>query len=322
MSGKGFDTRKLMTGKDGKLFITLDGVSIWFASVEEFTIGMNFSNVDFHPAGDVQTYGVPDSVKFTASFTEAVVRDDLTIVPMLEAIKNGKIPTFSLQGGVTEPLAGGESKYLLDECIPDGDTNILEVKPGEIIKRQCQFIVNSVPDCIKSLAAYRKDKKMAEKKTNINVTEENEMDLITGLLKAAEYKTEVSQTLNIQRNGQKLFKFDIRPLSFDEITDCRKRATTYMPNPGGASLPLIEKSVSSADYMAWQIYIATVPESDGTKFWDNPALKEGLNKAGHMVMTQAEIIKEILTAGELEAVSDKIEELSGSGTNVIDYAKN
>lgn len=157
---------------------------------------------------------------------------------------------------------------------------------------------------------------MAEKKTNINVTEENEMDLITGLLKAAEYKTEVSQTLNIQRNGQKLFKFDIRPLSFDEITDCRKRATTYMPNPGGASLPLIEKSVSNADY------IATVPESDGTKFWDNPALKEGLNKAGHMVMTQAEIIKEILTAGELEAVSDKIEELSGSGTNVIDYAKN
>ena len=153
MSGKGFDTRKLMTGKDGKLFITLDGVSIWFASVEEFTIGMNFSNVDFHPAGDVQTYGVPDSVKFTASFTEAVVRDDLTIVPMLEAIKNGKIPTFSLQGGVTEPLAGGESKYLLDECIPDGDTNILEVKPGEIIKRQCQFIVNSVPDCIKSWAA-------------------------------------------------------------------------------------------------------------------------------------------------------------------------
>ena len=40
MSGKGFDTRKLMTGKDGKLFITLDGVSIWFASVEVFTIGM------------------------------------------------------------------------------------------------------------------------------------------------------------------------------------------------------------------------------------------------------------------------------------------
>ena len=140
MSGKGFDTRKLMTGKDGKLFVTVDGTSVWFASVEEFAVG-----------GYIQTYGVPDSVKFTASFTEAVVRDDLTIQPMLDSIKNGKVPTFSLQAGVTEPLAGGESKYLLDECIPDGDTNILEVKPGEIIKRQCQFIVNSVPDSIKAL---------------------------------------------------------------------------------------------------------------------------------------------------------------------------
>ena len=67
MSGKGFDTRKLMTGKDGKLFVTVDGTSVWFASVEEFAVGVNFSNVDFHPAGDIQTYGVPDSVKFTAT---------------------------------------------------------------------------------------------------------------------------------------------------------------------------------------------------------------------------------------------------------------
>lgn len=33
---------------------------------------------------------------------------------------------------------------------------------------------------------------MAEKKeTNVTVTEDNEMDLITGLLKAAEYKTAI-----------------------------------------------------------------------------------------------------------------------------------
>ena len=163
---------------------------------------------------------------------------------------------------------------------------------------------------------------MAEKKeTKIEVTEENEMDLITGLLKAAEYKTEVQQPLNITRNGQTLFKFDIRPLSFDEIAQCRKKATTYMANPGGASLPLVEKEVSTADYMAWKIYTATVA-TDGKKFWDNSALKEGLKKAGHMVMTQNEIIKEVLTAGELEAVSDAIDNLSGGGVSVVDYAKN
>ena len=37
---------------------------------------------------------------------------------------------------------------------------------------------------------------MAEKKeTNVTVTEDNEMDLITGLLKAAEYKTEVQPAI-------------------------------------------------------------------------------------------------------------------------------
>ena len=120
---------------------------------------------------------------------------------------------------------------------------------------------------------------MAEKKeTNVTVTEDNEMDLITGLLKAAEYKTEVQQPLNITRNGQTLFKFNVRPLSFDEIAQCRKKATTYMANPGGASLPLVEKEVSTADYMAWKIYTATV--------------------------------------------SDAIDNLSGGGVSVVDYAKN
>ena len=140
-------------------------------------------------------------------------------------------------------------------------------------------------------------------------------------LKDAEYKTDVQQPLNITRNGQTLFKFNVRPLSFDEIAQCRKKATTYMANPGGASLPLVEKEVSTADYMAWKIYTATVA-TDGKKFWDNSALKEGLKKAGHMVMTQNEIIKEVLTAGELEAVSDAIDNLSGGGVSVVDYAKN
>lgn len=33
MSGKGFDTRKLMTGKDGKLFVTVDGTSVWLSLI-------------------------------------------------------------------------------------------------------------------------------------------------------------------------------------------------------------------------------------------------------------------------------------------------
>lgn len=150
---KGFDTRKLMTGKDGRLYITVDGVSVWYASVEEFEIKMNFNNTDFQPAGDVQQYAVPTNVKFSLTFTEAVIRDDLVIVPLLEKIRAGKIPTFDFQGASEEPFSGGQQKFLCNECIPDGDTDLLAVKPGEIVKRQFSFVINSVPDCIKALAA-------------------------------------------------------------------------------------------------------------------------------------------------------------------------
>ena len=142
-----------MTGKDGKMYIEVDGVSVWYASVEELEINANFTNTDFQPAGDYQQYGVPTSIKYTLSFTEAVIRDDLMLVPLLEKVRQGSVPTFNFAGSSTEPFSGGQQKFLCNECVPDGDTNILSVKSGEIIKRQFSFIINSVPDCIKSLAA-------------------------------------------------------------------------------------------------------------------------------------------------------------------------
>lgn len=110
---KGFDTRKLMTGKDGKLFIEVDGVSVWYACVEEFEINANFSNTEFQPAGDYQQYGVPTNIKFTLTFTEAVVRDDLMLVPLLEKVKQGKVPTFNFAGASEEPFSGGQQKFFM-----------------------------------------------------------------------------------------------------------------------------------------------------------------------------------------------------------------
>lgn len=149
---KGFDTRKLATGKDGRLYISVDGESIWYASVEEFEISMNYETTDFQPAGDWQKYGVPTGVKFTLKFTEAVIRDDLMIKPMLDAINAGSMPAFDFQGSLINPFSEAEETVLCNECIPDGDTNILSVKPGEIVKREFSYIINSVPDMIKSWA--------------------------------------------------------------------------------------------------------------------------------------------------------------------------
>ena len=164
---------------------------------------------------------------------------------------------------------------------------------------------------------------MAESKTaKIEVTEENEMDLVKGLLQAADYKNEVQQTVNIKRGEAELFKFKIRPLSLDEVNDCRKAATTYIPNPNGPKLPKIVKDVDATEQLAQEIYTATVPGSDGTKIWDNQEVKEALKKQGYMIITGPDVIKTVLTAGELYAVDNAIDEISGNNADVIEYAKN
>lgn len=164
---------------------------------------------------------------------------------------------------------------------------------------------------------------MAESKaTKIDVTEENEMDLVKGLLQAADYKNEVQQTIKITRKEVDLFKFKIRPLSLDEINACRKAATTFMENPNGPKLPQIAKEVDTTEQLAQEIYTATVPESDGTKLWDNLQVKESLKKQGYMIITGADVIKTVLTAGELYAVDNAVDEISGNNADVIEYAKN
>lgn len=163
---------------------------------------------------------------------------------------------------------------------------------------------------------------MEKEKKDIIVTEDNEMSLISGLLKAADYKNNEVRTIKIKRGGEMpLFSFDIRPLTVDEVEQARHNATTYMPNPNDPKLPQIAKSSSNADFFAWEIYLATVGEL-GNKIWDDKDLKAGLINQGHMVATNVDIIKAVLMSGEMDQVCRVIDNISGDNTALIDYAKN
>lgn len=164
---------------------------------------------------------------------------------------------------------------------------------------------------------------MSKETENIlEVTEENEMDLIQGLLTAADYKKDIIQPIAINRGGENpLFTFNIRPLSVDEVNQARKQATTMMANPNNPKLPPIAKEVSEPDFLAWEIYFAT-EGTPGQKLWDNPSLKAGLQKQGHDIMEPIDVIKAVLRSGELAKVTDVIDSISGDGESLIDYAKN
>lgn len=150
--GNTLDPRKVMTGHDGKLFITVEGVSYPLLNVDTFQSQMNFSNTDFQPIGDLLSYAIPVGLTVTLTFTEAVVTDEYVLAVILEALKKGVVPTFDFRGSLDRQYDSQEQQITYNTCVPDGTFDVQNLTPGEVIKRSTSFRVNSVPEAIKTLA--------------------------------------------------------------------------------------------------------------------------------------------------------------------------
>ena len=144
------DTRKLMTGKDGRIFLEFDGVQYFYAEVDTFNVVMNVTNVDVQPVGSILQFAVNTGVNYAVTMSEMVVRDDLIAQPIQEKIAEGKMPTFTFQAGA-DRWDGQEQRVVLRNCTPDGTIGILNLVPGEVIKREMSFRVNDIPEWLKTL---------------------------------------------------------------------------------------------------------------------------------------------------------------------------
>lgn len=144
------DSRKLMTGKDGRIFIEVDGVQYFFAECESFNLVMNVTNTDAQPVGSMLQFAVNTGVSYSVTLTEMVVRDDVMMLPIQNAVREGKMPTFTFQAG-NERWDGQEQRAVIRDCTPDGSIELLNLVPGEIIKRAMSFRANNIPEWIKTL---------------------------------------------------------------------------------------------------------------------------------------------------------------------------
>lgn len=134
-----------------------------------------------------------------------------------------------------------------------------------------------------------------------------EYDLVTSLLKAAEFKTDEENihAVDIKRNGQLYFTINIHPIGDPDNRTARKKATTYAPHPNGAKYGKIEKDFDTAKYGSWVIYLATTKE-DQDKIWGNAAIMQKFN-----LMEPVESIDVLLTLGEKRKLLDLVTEISG-----------
>lgn len=144
------DTRQLMSGKDGFLYINIDGQDIFMAAVDTFQVQGNISNSDYQPVGSILSYAVPTGVSFSLTFSEAVISDQYVAKPVIDAIRDGKVPTFDF-AGVCERPDGQTQRMTFKHCVPDGSIDLMNLNPGDILKRSFSFRINSVPQYLNSL---------------------------------------------------------------------------------------------------------------------------------------------------------------------------
>lgn len=142
------DVRKLITGKDGRLFVTTKkGTNIFLAEVDTFQAQLSPSNTDYQPVGSALIYSVNTGYSITLTLTEAVVRDDVMIKEFIDDVQKGYFPSFDFQGKMRR-RDGQAERIVYRNCVPDGSIDLQNLNPGEIIKRAWSFRVNATPEML------------------------------------------------------------------------------------------------------------------------------------------------------------------------------
>lgn len=149
----------------------------------------------------------------------------------------------------------------------------------------------------------------------------NEDELLNGLLTAADFKNDESlqRKIKVRRNSRDLFEFFVRPLTEEEIQECRKKVTKRRPDPRGRQFGMVDVEVDYIKLRSHKILMATVDKGSGV-LWSNKKLKDKLG-----VIQDIDVIDAVLLGGEKDWITDVIDEISGFGTaeaSVEEMAKN
>lgn len=142
------DVTKIITGKDGQVFLTLsDGSQIFLAEVDTAQGQLNVNNTDYQPVGSPLVYAVNTGYSVTLTMTEVVIRDDVMLSKLYEDLRNGYMPIYEFQTKLRR-RDGQAQRQVFRNCTPDGTVDLFNLQPGEIIKRPWSFRVNASPELL------------------------------------------------------------------------------------------------------------------------------------------------------------------------------
>ena len=148
------DTRKLVTGKDGQLWVTPStGVPIFLGEVDSFQAQLNVTSTTVQPVGSAQQFAVETGFSISLSFSEMVVRDDVMLKPLYDDLAKGIFPRYDFQGKLRRRSDGMEERQNFTDCVLNGSVDLMTLSPGDIVRRNWNFHVNGAPDLQKFFPA-------------------------------------------------------------------------------------------------------------------------------------------------------------------------
>ena len=130
------------SGKDGLLY---SGETL-LATVDQFTPKASFANLDYKPLGVMVGQKIPNGVTVNLTFSQYVVEDDLLFEDLMDYIESGVLPDWNFVGVLHDNGKSENSQRIVySNCVPDGDIDLQNITPGELVKRSWTFTCNSAP---------------------------------------------------------------------------------------------------------------------------------------------------------------------------------
>lgn len=142
------DVRKLISGKDGRLFVTTDaGENIFLAEVAEFSATLDMANTDVQPVGSCLQYAVTTGYSLSLTVKEMLVRDDVMGAELIARLNSGWMPAWDFQGAMMRS-DGQEQRIVYRNCVLAGSVSLQNLSPGSIVERDWNFRCNATPEMI------------------------------------------------------------------------------------------------------------------------------------------------------------------------------
>lgn len=140
----GADVRRIFSGKDAMIVDADTGELL--VTVDTFQAQVSFTNTTYQPLGSPIQEEFMTGYSVTLAITHSIIADDKFIRDVFDFFMNGRHAPMWNFSSIIFGYDGSQSRYTFYDCVPSGNLDLHNLTVGDVIKRQWNLHVNTVPN--------------------------------------------------------------------------------------------------------------------------------------------------------------------------------